>query len=166
VSRHDDYESELTASRAAIAGVLSGVVDGLYGGAIELRDDSETVTVTPPETLDLEIELEVEDDEVSLELELTWPLSDDAAAAVSRRESQPNAEPTTPAAIVGPTDAQSLGRFEVFPDGDAWRWRLRHRDGRHIAISAERYPERNNAWERLLTMLQDDGRAEVVDEFV
>ena len=67
-----EYESELTGSRAEIAAVLSGVVDGLLAGSIRLGDGSDAVTVGAPDDIELEIELESEDDGTSLELELEW----------------------------------------------------------------------------------------------
>jgi amphi-Trp domain-containing protein len=182
-----EYESELTGSRAEIAAVLSGVVDGLLTGSIRLGEGPDAVTVAAPDDISLELELETEGDELSLELELEWDHTDagevadvadvdDAAgadeAAVSPAEDQPaetddgSAETDDLAAHAGAADTtQSLARFEVFRDrGEEWRWRLRHRNGNIIATSGEGYTRKHNAWKGLRSVMQNASGAELTEE--
>jgi amphi-Trp domain-containing protein len=180
-----EYESELTGSRAEIAAVLSGVVDGLLTGSIRLGEGSDAVTVAAPDDVALEIELETEDDELSLELELEWadatvaseevsgdtdeglPSKADEAGdtATDGNVSVETAE-DDPAAHVGAADmSQSLARFEVFRDrGDEWRWRLRHRNGNVIATSGEGYTQKHNAWKGLRSVVKNAPGAELTEE--
>lgn len=72
----EDFDTEISGSRAELADVLSGVADGLRAGSVSLGEGEETVTVKLPPELDLEVELETEAGEHSLELELEWPASE------------------------------------------------------------------------------------------
>lgn len=80
-SEDAEFESGLTASREEIAGVLSGVVDGVLAGAIRLGEGADAVRVGVAEEIELEIELEAENDGVSLALELEWPEADAESVA-------------------------------------------------------------------------------------
>jgi amphi-Trp domain-containing protein len=185
-----EYESELTGSRAEIAAVLSGVVDGLLAGSIRLGDGSDAVTVGAPDDIELEIELESEDDGTSLELELEWdeatvtveerpaagdeevpaemdedvPVATDEAGTAETDKDVP-AETDDLTAHAGAADAsQSLARFEVFRDrGDEWRWRLRHRSGNIIATSGEGYTRKHNAWKGLRSVVRNAPGAELTE---
>ncbi|MDS0220236.1 DUF1508 domain-containing protein [Haloarcula sp. S1AR25-5A] len=97
----DEYETELTGSRADIAAAIHGVADGVLAGAIRLNGGGDSITVDTPDSLSLEIELESDDDEVSLELELEW-----SAAAVDTAEEQPgsDADVAPDTAASGPAD--------------------------------------------------------------
>lgn len=161
----NDYESDLTASREEIAGVLSGVADGILAGSLRLGDGEDTVTVTTPEELALEIELEAEDDELSLELELTWPAPEGEESGVAPIEDLPE-EDSDLSLPAGAADAsQALARFEVFRDqGEEWRWRLRHRNGNIIATSGEGYTRKHNAWKGLQSVMKNAPEAELTEE--
>ena len=113
----DEYESELTGSRADIAAVLHGVADGIRTGRVRLGDDADAVTATVPDDLSLEIELETEADEVELELELEWAAPTDEPAVApagdisAGDESQPSGTDDGPADVEladgGPADGSA-----------------------------------------------------------
>ncbi len=165
VSQRDEYETELTGSRAEIASVLHGVADGLRTGAVRLGDETGAVTVETPEELTLEIEFETEDDGASLELELEWSVSSDTAAVSSAEPaSEETAEEPTP---VGAADgSQSLARFEVYQArDDTWRWRLRHHNGNIIATGGQGYTRKHNALKGLRSVMANSPEAAVNGEF-
>jgi len=172
---HDsEYEFELTAGRAEVAAVLSGVVEGLHAGSVRVSDGSEAVAVDVPEELDLEVELELEGGEVSLEVELTWPADDEAAAV---RHDEAHGEPEGVSAASPPegsteTEARGepveeprpLARFELFQDrAEEWRWRLRHRNGNVIATGGEGYTRKHNAVKGLRSVVRNAPNADVTD---
>jgi amphi-Trp domain-containing protein len=150
-----EFESELTGSRAEIAAVLDGVVDGLLTGSIRLGDGPDAVTVAAPDDISLEIEFESEGDELSLELELEWSGTDDGSTDTDDLAAHAGAADTT----------QSLARFEVFRDrADEWRWRLRHRNGNIIATSGEGYTRKHNAWKGLRSVMRNAPEAALTED--
>ena len=165
MSQYEDYESEMRASREEVAGVLQDVADGVLAGTVRLDDGSDAVTVDVPEALSLELELEPEDGEVSLELELEWPTQADTAAG-SPVESP--SEPSDEDAVADGTaeSVQSLAKFEVFRDrSEAWRWRLRHRNGNIIATGGQGYTRKHNAVKGLRSVIANSQDAAVTGEF-
>ncbi|WP_246310199.1 HVO_2922 family protein [Halorarum halophilum] len=164
MSRDDDYESELTASREEIAAVLSGVADGILTGSIRFGDGADAVAVDVPDELSLEIELETEDDELALELELEWPTSA-GEFAPSPMEALPDEADALPASVGAADASRSLARFELFRDrNEEWRWRLRHRNGNVIANSGEGYTRKHNAWKGLRSVMRNAPEAEVTED--
>lgn len=157
-----DYESEVTASRADVAAVLGAVVDGLSAGTLRLGEEDGEIDVKIPDELTLEIEFEADEDELSLELELEWSQPDVETAETTATSDEETAEPVLP---VGAADGTgSFARFELFRDRrDEWRWRLRHRNGNVIATSGEGYTRKHNAQKGLRSVVQNAPGAEVTE---
>ncbi|MBX0321918.1 DUF1508 domain-containing protein [Halomicroarcula sp. F13] len=156
MSPSDEYEVELTTTRAEAAALLTGVADGVREGTVRLGDGPEAVTVDTPAELTVELEVEMDDDGVSLEVELEWPNpaagardavdadgEDDTAASPSDGRSAASVDEGTDGATVeraespDATDGDgvavgaaggtgSLARFELFRDR-ADEWRWRLR---------------------------------------
>lgn len=165
MSRDYEYESALTASRAEIAAVLSGVLDGVHAGSIRVNDGTETVTVTTPDEFDLELGVEITDGEVSLELEVTGTVPDDEEPDFAPSERQPETRNGPSASVDGTDASRSLARFELFRDsGEEWRWRLRHRNGNIIATSGEGYTRKHNARKGLRSVIENAPQAEVTED--
>ncbi|SDZ76745.1 amphi-Trp domain-containing protein [Haloplanus vescus] len=159
----EEYESEIAASRADIAAVLCGIVDGITTGSLQLSDEDESIVVDIPDELTLEIEFETDGGDLSLELEMEWSQPAVEGDGATEKPSEDDAETTLP---VGAADASAtLARFEVFRDrGGEWRWRLRHRNGNIIATSGESYTRKHNARKGLQSVVRNAPDAEVTDE--
>jgi amphi-Trp domain-containing protein len=162
---HDgEYEFELTAGRAEVAAVLSGVIEGIHAGSLRVSDGEGAVTVDTPEELELEVELELDDGEVSLELELSWQ-TDDGAATVRREEMREERGSVSAPATKTGDEVRPLARFELFRDRvEEWRWRLRHRNGNVIATSGEGYTRKHNALKGLRSVVRNAPNADVREE--
>lgn len=59
-------------SRERVADFLQTVAIGLRQGSIELNDDEETLTLTPPDILAVEIGAKQKKDKSKFSLELSW----------------------------------------------------------------------------------------------
>lgn len=65
-------EIEELMTREKVAGLLQKVAAGLQRGSIELNDQEETLTLSPPDILAVEIGAKQKKDKSKFSLELSW----------------------------------------------------------------------------------------------
>jgi amphi-Trp domain-containing protein len=65
-------EVEKLMTREKVADFFRALTEGLRNGSIELRDDEDTLTISPPDIIAVEIGAKQKKDKFKLSMEVSW----------------------------------------------------------------------------------------------
>jgi len=66
------FEMEELMTKEKVADFLRKVAEGIEAGCIELQDDEETLTLSPPDIIAVEIDAKQKKDKAKFSMEISW----------------------------------------------------------------------------------------------